>query len=158
MCFYQMASPMVFHGPDNVRALQAVRVKYQAGDGSEKSRVYTFCLEKVRPHIFFEVGTLADELVVYLPQLCDEGRCSRGVTKTAGWLSEPDLATTLMSKHGYTGLMNVLFRFVVPAMSWPCSFHTEKLSLWEDLSRLQPGHFWGFLSRGAKLVITAVIS
>lgn len=44
---WEMASPMVFHGPDNVRALQAVRVKYQAGDGSEKSRVYTFCLEKV---------------------------------------------------------------------------------------------------------------
>ncbi|KAG0567911.1 hypothetical protein M758_7G105200 [Ceratodon purpureus] len=44
---WEMASPMVFHGPGDKRALQAVKVIFHSDDGDEAKRVYTFCLEKV---------------------------------------------------------------------------------------------------------------
>jgi hypothetical protein len=44
---WEMASPMVFHGPGDKRGLQAVKVVFHSEDGEEIKRVYTFCLEKV---------------------------------------------------------------------------------------------------------------
>ena len=46
--FFQLASPMTFHGPGDRRAVQAVKVTAMR-DGEEKERVltYTFCLQKV---------------------------------------------------------------------------------------------------------------
>ncbi|MCO5571264.1 hypothetical protein L7F22_025001 [Adiantum nelumboides] len=45
---WKAASPVVFHGPGDVRALQCVKVKYQSLESKEATRTYTFCLQKVK--------------------------------------------------------------------------------------------------------------
>jgi hypothetical protein len=44
---WEVASPLMFHGPGDKRGLQAVKVISQSEDGQKQIRVYTFCLEKV---------------------------------------------------------------------------------------------------------------
>eukprot|EP00850_Spirogloea_muscicola_P004221 SM000018S03586 [mRNA] locus=s18:118881:120244:- [translate_table: standard] len=44
---WELASPMVFHGKGDLKALQAVKVTSGRAQGGERLHTYTFCLEKV---------------------------------------------------------------------------------------------------------------
>lgn len=45
---WKAASPVVFHGPADSRALQCVKVTFQTSEGMESCCAYTFCLQKVK--------------------------------------------------------------------------------------------------------------
>jgi hypothetical protein len=49
---WEIASPLIFHGPQDKRGLQAVRVASHSEQGDVQSRVFTFCLEKVQSGAF----------------------------------------------------------------------------------------------------------
>lgn len=44
---WEAASPVIFHGPGDTKALQCVKVTFQTSEGIEACRAYTFCLQKV---------------------------------------------------------------------------------------------------------------
>lgn len=45
---WEVASPVIFHGPGDRRALQCVKVTFEMAEGGETCRAYTFCLQKVQ--------------------------------------------------------------------------------------------------------------
>ncbi|KAI5075634.1 hypothetical protein GOP47_0009710 [Adiantum capillus-veneris] len=45
---WKATSPVAFHGPGDIRALQCVKVTYQLPEAKEATRTYTFCLQKVK--------------------------------------------------------------------------------------------------------------
>ncbi|KAH7292694.1 hypothetical protein KP509_29G081300 [Ceratopteris richardii] len=45
---WKIASPVVFHGPGDSRALQCVTVSFESQKGATTYRAYTFCLQKVK--------------------------------------------------------------------------------------------------------------